>query len=367
MIDKRIKLLHITSSLKVGGAETVLCKLLENLSEGFEHHVIYFHDGPMRKRIEDLGIPTYHVKGLLGLYDPLFWWRLFLKVRSIKPDKIHSLLWAANVASRIVGILLRVPVMCVYHNNVDLDGGLRNLLDRLTIGFTDQLVAVSDEVALTISQNAPQISPKNVKVIKNGVNAQALFEKSQKLVVTRASLGLSADHVVIGSVGRFHPIKRYDLLLHAFALLHVRFPATRLVLVGQGPLEQDLRDLAKKLGIADQIIFVVGQQAAGYYPLFDVFVQTTDREGISMALLEAMSCKVACVVTHAGLVHPVLQHGKTGLVVPAGNIPALVDAVTKIVADHSLKRELGAQAYKVVQSEFNEVAMIEKYCDIFTK
>jgi len=110
-MQKKIKLLHITSSLKMGGAESLLCDLIKNMDhEMFEHHVIYFHDGPHSVCLKELGIPIYQIKGLISLYDPLFCTRLYKLVKKIKPDCIHTLLWVANVSGRIIARLLKIPI-----------------------------------------------------------------------------------------------------------------------------------------------------------------------------------------------------------------------------------------------------------------
>lgn len=358
----KIKLLHITSSLKVGGAENILCTLLEQLPrDRFEHHVIYFHDGPMRVRIEASGIPTYHVRGLFALYDPFFWVRLYRCIKKINPDHIHALLWAANVASRIVTQVLKVPIVCVYHNNIDQDGWVRNVLDRLTVGYAQTIVAVSDEVVDSICAHVPYIKKESVHVIKNGIDRIAVESICRKLQVSRNSIGLKKEHFVIGSVGRFVPVKNYPLLLRTFALLHAKNDHVRLVLVGLGPDEDVLRNLACKLDIADNVHFIVGQKAYGYYPLFDVFVQSSDKEGISIALLEAMCAGVPCIVTNRNDFHSVIKHGYNGLLVPHNNAHLLAAALEKLMHNQKLCSNLVRNAYVVLEKNFDQHKMISAY------
>lgn len=358
----KIRILHVTSSLKIGGAETVLCTLLEQLPrDRFEHHVIYFHDGPMRARIEMHGIPLYPVSGLLALYDPFFWISLYSLIKQINPNHIHSLLWAANVASRVVARLLAIPVTSVYHNNVDQDGTLRNLLDRWTVCFAHALVAVSDDVADSLCANAPYIQRESVHVIKNGVDYHEITRIGKEQAVSRESLGFSRDHLVIGSVGRFVSIKNYPLLVCTFALLHANYPHARLVLVGQGPEERDLRFLVQKLGIADYVEFVVGQKASGYYPMFDFFVQSSDKEGVSIALLEAMSMGIPCIVTNRNYFHPVIKHLVNGILVPNNEAHMLMKAIEQVLCEHELRKRLIEQAYHSLMIDFAQATMVASY------
>jgi len=174
--------------------------------------------------------------------------------------------------------------------------------------------------------------------------------------------------MVIGAVGRFEPVKRYDLLLDTFAQLAEQVSRARLLLIGSGSQEFFLREHAARLGLLgmdQKVHFVRDYPAYGYYSLMDIFVQTSDKEGISLALLEAMSLGVACVVTHAGIKHPVIMHEKDGLVVRAGDARSLVKTLAWVAKDQQLRNELGVSARKKVQQEFSQGGMHEAYTHLF--
>ena len=96
---QKIKLLHITSSLKMGGAEAVLCDLISSMDPNtFEHCVIYIHDGMHRECLIKLGVPHYQLQGAISLFDPIFFINLMHLIKKINPDLIHSMLWAGNIA-----------------------------------------------------------------------------------------------------------------------------------------------------------------------------------------------------------------------------------------------------------------------------
>jgi glycosyltransferase involved in cell wall biosynthesis len=161
------------------------------------------------------------------------------------------------------------------------------------------------------------------------------------------------------------PVKNYPLLLRTFALLHAKNDQVRLVLIGQGPDEDALRNLACKLGISDNVHFIVGQKAYGYYPLFDVFVQSSDKEGISIALLEAMSAGVPCIVTNRNDFHAVIKHGYNGLLVAHNNAYLLAIALEKIIHDQKLRSHLVKNAYEVLEKNFDQHKMISAYQQLY--
>jgi len=240
-VKKKIKLLHVTSSLKIGGAEAVLCDIVRTLgNDEFEHHVIYFHEGPNVERIINFGAKTYHVKGLVSLYDPIFFIKLFLLIKKLKPDVIHSLLWSANVSSRLASWFLKIPNVSVYHLDIYNDGFFRKVIDRSTRKISDYIIAVSDDVAQSLGS---KITYKKIEVITNGIDFDYLHNNVMKNKIKKEDLGFCEDNFIIGSVGRLHPQKNFSLLLKSFALISNVKKRARLVIVGVGNQEIYLKEL----------------------------------------------------------------------------------------------------------------------------
>lgn len=362
---KPVRIVHFTSSLKIGGAEAILYTIVSSLTtQNFEHHVVYIHDGPYKVRFAALGIPVHQVSGYFFRYDGMFLIRLFLLFKKLQPSCIHTLLWAANCSGRLVAWLLGIPCISVYHNNVNQDGFVRSCLDQLTIRLANQIVAVSDEVKTSVITRT--LKPASLDVIRNGIDYRALQQRSMLQAKTRASLLLANNALVIGSVGRFHPVKNLELLITSFAAVHATLAHTRLVLVGQGELEGKLRALVTTLNLDSYVTFVVGQEASGYYHLFDCFVMSSCQEGISMALLEAMSLGRACVITNITQNHhSVITPAYDGIAVPANNSQALANALLQVCTDELLRKKLGMHARQTIEKSFGFSGMIQQYERLF--
>ena len=360
MQTKKNKVLHITSSLKMGGAERVLYQLVK--APLFEHVVFYFHHGPFVERIADLGVRAIRIDGLICRYDPVFFWRLFCAVRKENPDLIHALLWAANIAARICAFLLNKPVITAYHNNVMQDGFIRGLLDRLTLKLSRKHIAVSEAVAQSLYERATWLPATRVQVISNGIAMPP-----DGLGLQKKDLGLDDDTFVVGAVGRFVALKRFDLLLEVAARCIAQQSRIRVVIVGTGPEEDALRTLAADLTIADKVIFVVGEDASAYYSVFDCFVQCSDLEGISIALLEAMSFALPCIVMGDSFVHPVITHNHDGLVCMPGDKEMLSAYIALLMMHGQEARALAEQGCLKVRHTFNEQVMIDKYTKAFSE
>lgn len=336
-----MKLVHFVSSLEQGGAQAVLYQLIDQLQE-YDHYVIYIHDGPYKARFGKMGIPVDHV----SFYNPF---KLIALLQAIRPDCLHTSLWAANWLGRIAAWWLKIPCVSSLHNHKQLNGYVRNAIDRLAPSAR-RMVAVSREVHKSFGY-------ANSSVIQNGVGNFVGMPK------TKQDLGLHENHFVIGSVGRFHPDKQYDLLIHTFALLALEFDHARLVLMGAGDQENKLRRLVHSLKLDDKVIFIIGESALPYYVLFDCFVLTSISEGISLALLEAMRSGVVPIIANHDTVHPVIEHGKNGFLTRHDK-HAIVQTIKRAM-NYELRRPMQLVAQKTVDERFNQKQMIQSYDQIF--
>lgn len=350
----RPNLLHITSSLLVGGAERVLCTLVKGLAQDFDQTVIYVHDGPLRAELVALGIRVIQVQGKFMRYDPWFFIRLFTAVRVLQPDLIHTMLWAANVAGRLVARMLGIPVINAYHNNIEQDGFVRSMLDRLTIAQASGIIAVSQQVANGLCKRTAGIQPA---VITNGITVA-----ERQPTKTRADVGIAHNAWVIGAVGRFVPLKRFELLLDAVAKLVAAGHAdVHVLLIGYGQLEEHYRERIAQLNIADKVTLLINQPAADYMHLIDVFVQPSGQEGVSLALLEAMAHTKVCVVMPDDGVHPVITHGLDGFVVPGGSVDALLQRLQYLQQLPDGGALIAQRAHQTVIMRFSAANMIDMY------
>lgn len=366
-MKKNKRIVHLTASLKVGGAEAVLFSLITHAElASFEQCVVSFHDGYYTDRLREAGIPVYIVRGLLFRYDPVFCVRLVVLLVRLRPDLIHSLLWSANLFGRAVAAMLRIPSISVMHLNPD-HGLVRNMIDRMSLLFPTRLVAVSSGVASCFDRRDRWLPAKPVRVICNGIDTALVAERSSALRQTRAALGLAEHHALIGSVGRFNRQKNYPLLIASFARIMRSYPNARLLLIGHGEEEQKLRAYAQQCGVAEAVVFVVGQMAYGYLPLLDFFVLSSDQEGVSIALLEAMSLGIPCLVTHDGYPapHPVITDGVDGLCVPIRDEGTLADGIDRLLAERDFAASIGKNGAKTVRERWSLQAMAGAYSELF--
>ena len=356
-----MKIVHSITSFERGGAQVVLEILVRALADqGHTQVIIYLYDGPYRQVFEQMGVPVYKVGGLISSFDPVSFYRLYHLIKEIKPDIIHSLLWATNFMVRAIARKLGIPCVLSLHNNLEQNGRVRNTLDRLVSYQSHRIVAVSSEVK--DSFYAYQPGREAVDVIENGIDCE-LLARVQPL--SREMFGLLPDHFVIGSVGRLVPLKRYPLLFDAFALLLKRCANVRLVIIGTGHQEKELRAYALTIGIDHALVWIINKPALPYYLLFDCFALTSAKEGISMALLEAMGLGIVPIVTYDTLTHPVISDMHNGIVAHGKNATGVADILERLWGDRELRKKLSGNAQRTIWSRFAKKRMIAAYLALF--
>lgn len=359
-------IVHIITGLQRGGAETVLITLATELAQAPYHYkqsVIYFKDGPLRSDLESLGIDCYKASYI----------STFSRIQKLKPDLIHSSLWSANFVARLYAKLLSIPVYCSLHNLSEHSGVFRNFIDALFPFTPTGFIAVSQEVKRSYTQFLP---PKKITIIENGIPAapwirlcspQAAAITPPPSPETVEGLTRNPGTYTIGAIGRFVPVKNYDLLLDAFALLHKDFPQTRLLLVGHGPLENSLRAQVIKLAISEAVTFIINKPAQEFYPLFDCFVQPSKHEGISIALLEALQAQLPVIVTGKNKQHNVVEDDKHGLVIEPDSIQELYLALRKYILNPELAYNHAQEGQSFINEKFSSASMAKKYHTLFVK
>ncbi|MFA6065710.1 MAG: glycosyltransferase [Candidatus Babeliaceae bacterium] len=353
-----INIVHIISSLEQGGAQKVLDLLMRNLPQDmYKHHVIFFHDGPYKKHFNSMGITTYSISGFITRYDPVFSLRLFLLIKKLKPDILCGALWAANIYARCIGYALNIPVISTLHALPEHEGAFKNWLTRMAPHAT-RYCAVSPSIKKSFEYNCPTA---HIITIPNGIACMrsALCRKKNKKIFT------------IGSVGRFVPVKNYHLLIASFKEIYTTCHHTRLILIGHGPLEQNLKNYAQELDIGHAVTFIINKPADAYYNKFDCFVQSSDYEGISMALLEAMSHKLPVIVTGVTSTginnHDVIENYHDGIIIPSRNQEALTHAIKEFMYNPDLRSTCARNGYNKVITTYTTTTMCTSYHRIFTE
>lgn len=229
--------------------------------------------------------------GAEGFWDPRGIVNLWRIIRAHRPDVIHvHHTWSAFWGS-LLGTLIGVPVVKTVHNDNRYGRPYQKLLNAVTFALSDWVVCNSLTTYRSMLAWERFVTGSQYSIIHNGVDVQRISAGRRSADEARQVLGLSADAMVVGSVGRMVEQKNFSRLIEAFALLSRTSPKLQLVLVGGGQLLEFHRDQAKQYGIADRVLFtgpLLRDDVYGLLDAFDVFVMPSSWEGFCNAVVEAM-------------------------------------------------------------------------------
>jgi len=171
---------------------------------------------------------------------------------------------------------------------------------------------------------------------------------------------------VIGTIGRLVPVKNQAMLLRAAARLYEYHNNIKVLLIGDGPLENELVALATSLGIAPNVRFL-GRRSnvPDILRTLDIFVLPSLSEGMSNTILEAMSCKLPVVATNVGGNSELVVHGLTGLLVQRNNHEEMCRKLEELVMNPDKREQMGSQGRKRVGSFFSIGKMIKNYESLY--
>lgn len=335
---------HLITDLITAGAQKALYRLLLHTDRTkYRPIVIALRDGntEIATQIEALDIPVIDLEMLpRWRFDKLF--RLYRELHQQKPAILHCWMIHSNIIGRIVGQIARVPTIIVSRRSDRNGGELYTRLNRWLINWSDGIIAVS-ESARQAEITETGISPERVIVVPNGLDASMFARKptSAEREALRASFDIHDDHHLIGSVGRLTEAKGYPDLLKAFQIVQQEIPQARLMIVGKGLLEAQLKSLADDFNISEFVQFPgVRADIPQLLNAFDMFAFSSHWEGMPNALMEAMAAGLPCVATRVSAAPELIDDGIHGLLVPPKNPDELAAGLLKVINNSDLRDRL---------------------------
>jgi sugar transferase (PEP-CTERM/EpsH1 system associated) len=346
---------------------------------GMENGIVNVANGllPERFRVSVCALDTYETFSeriiqpesefyLLPKKDGLDWpliGRLSRLFRQARVDVVHSHNWGTFLYSVLAARIAGVHIVHGEHgkNLSELNETSRwksrakGMLGRRV----DRLVTVSQDIANEWSGYGVPL--EKIQWIPNGVDVDR-FQPRDERVELRRSFGLPETGLLIGTVGRFDPIKNYQVLVEAFGRLAARFPESGLAFLGDGPLELDLRALADRLGVGHRVYWP-GRRSdpQNFLPALDIFVLPSLSEGMSNVVLEAMASRLPVVCADLPGHREVFSPGVEGVLVSPCDAPSLGDALALLLADAERRMALGCAARRRVLERFNLRRMVADY------
>jgi len=329
------------------------------------HVCCLHHEGAQADGLRAKGIDVVCLNMRLR-YWPVAVYRLYRLIRRRKVQIVHTHLYEPGILGPLVGRLAGVPVMVTTEHGMTLWKKRHHLLlQRWANGFTDKMIAVSEEIRQQ-RINREGVPADKIVTIPNAVDTTRFGWPGPRERV-RAELQIGASSILIGTVGRLVPAKRYDCLLDAARIVCQAVPEARFLFVGDGPLRNELESRASQLALLPEQVRFLGsrQDVPDLLSALDVFVLSSEREGLPVSLLEAMAAARPVVATRVGGIPDVIQDGHNGLLVSPHDPAGMAAAVLSLARDGNLSRALAEQARQTAQSRFSVPAVSRRIIALY--
>lgn len=366
-----LRVVHIISGLGLGGAETVLHRLITAPGQRDGHYVISMGDeGVFGPRLREAGIPVHalNMGGPAGVVRGL--WRLHGLLRELNPDVVQTWMYHADFIGGIVARLAGIKAVSwgIRNSGTDLRKGSKSA--RLFSWLCANTSRIVPSVIVSCAENAATRHQQwgyradRMLVIPNGYDLSRWKTDAGARAEARRQWGVAEDEPVIGSVARWNPLKDHENLLSAFALALRTHPRMRCVLIGQGmdSSNSELAGLLDRYGVRDSVILLGRRDdVPALMNGLDIHVLSSRAEGFPNVVAEAMATGTACVVTDVGDASMIIDDA--GWVVPPRNPSALSQAISSAAeilgtAEHAERLD---RARERVGTLFSLDAMVNAY------
>jgi glycosyltransferase involved in cell wall biosynthesis len=349
----------LIDSLGHGGAERILDDVAHGLAaRGHDVSVDVVTDrvdDAHRRSLSGAGVAV-RTYGARRTMDPRAWKRLSDRYRAEPVDVIHTQLEAADVIGTVIGHRLGIPTVSTQHVFSAAAGrraDTRTMLQHRVVrswSFRTLAVSMAGQRHLVDDHG---YDPARVEVVYNGVELVDDPQAPERRSAARRMLGLSHDTNVVVACSVLREEKGIQYLIAAMPTIARRCPAARLVVLGAGPYEAELRAVAAELEVTDITVFaghrddVVDLLAAA-----DVFCHPSLRDVLPTAIIEAMSMSLPIVASDTGGIPELVEDGRSGLLVQPGDPGALAEAVCDLLDDPATAERYGARARERAEDHF---------------
>ena len=367
-------MLHIITRLDRGGSAENTVLTVSGLEGRFDVELVAGRTTSPTPELSRLGMVKgrdwIEVPELVREIDPLkdlrALFKLYFLIRKGRFQIVHTHSSKAGALGRLAARMAGVPIVVHTPHGHVFYGYYGPLLSRLFAAVERFLALITDRIVTLTERGKWEhvrfkvAGPEKFVVVHSGVDLGPFLEVGADPGRTKEDLGIAPEDRVVGSLGRLVPIKGHRYLIEAAGLVLSRFRNVTFLLAGEGPLRRELEALAEGLGIAHKVVFAGHRDdEAEVISAMDIFVLPSLNEGMGRVLVEAMAEGKPIVATSVGGVPEVVEHGRTGLLVPPKDPDALAGAISELLEHPEMARRFG-EAGRERASLFSAERMVER-------
>lgn len=374
----RMRILHIINHLSIGGAQALVAEL-GTYSRHTRHQMevcTIYSKGQFAEHLELHGtaIHNLNLDSSMRAYRP----RRKYDLRMVLPlarlirrgqyDVVHAHLFPASLFVALASYLANEPRYVLSEHSVTnrrRRHALFKLLDSFIYRRFSQIIAVSEMVRESLLGWLPGLSDM-VQVVPNSVDPERFVVRESQVRQLRQQLGINDIDTIVLYAGRLLPAKGPDVLLEALSRLPVNGMPIKVLIAGDGPLEESLRKQVAVSSLERQVAFLgLRKDIALLLNLADLVVLPSRWEGLPMILLEAMAARRPIIAAKVGGVPEVVQHGLNGWLVPPEDPIALAKGMDVLIKSPGLRRRLGDNAFQTVCMRYSVKVAFDRLLEIY--
>lgn len=359
-MGKRIRILFVFYNLKVGGAETEAKLIIENLDKTiFKVEIATIIEGG--EIADELTASGFKVKFCDPQGTKLSFRNIVGLYKIIKMGQytiVYSWLPRANFLATIIGKVCGVPVIINSERSSTVNPHpIFKLLYKLTNYVNDKLTTNSEYMRQYLISNHLAYANKTL-VTYNGMKESGDHSISRERI--KASLFIEGEQKIIGIIARLWKQKAHEVLFKALKKILAIRNNVKLLVIGEGPRQDELQQLARELEIQDHVIFTgLRRDVQSLLKLIDVSVlSSTFGEGVPCVIIESLLAKVPFVATSVGGIPEIIKHNINGYLVPSNDPQNLAEGILKILEDKKYAQKLSEAGYQIAKEKFSLAAMI---------
>jgi glycosyltransferase involved in cell wall biosynthesis len=354
---------QIVEDLKLGGLERVIENIaMHSDTDKFRMSVLCLsRSGVIAEKLIAAGMDV-EVMGITGYHNPLSLLRVVKWLRKKKINIVHTHGYPAGVLGRVAAIIAGVPCIVHHVHSTYLDLKKRHhFTERILSWFSRRIICCSEAVRRFVLEKE-HIAKHKLTVIYNGVPETDHIDAGDTAEL-RNTLGFQEHAIIVGCIASLTPHKGHRYLLEAIR----EIDNAGLLIVGDGPMGEELRRLSRELGISNRTVFTGHKMdVSPYVRLMDIAVlPSSEREGLGISVIEAMALSKPVIAAAVGGLPEVVADGETGIIVEAKNSSALTSALGRLSAEPHLRETMGAKGKERYEKMFSLNDMLNKMEDLY--
>ncbi len=347
-----IKVIHVLSDMKIGGAGVWLLNLLNAADTGrYDIKAVLPKGSLLADRVRDLGFSVISVDGMGDKsFDAGVTGALIGIFRKEKPQIVHThASLSARLAAKFAGAKVVTTKHCIDGRKTGISRFAYSILNN---SFSDGIIAVSAAAKQSMVKNG--VCEDKISVIYGGISSVRELDADGKGIIRR-KWGIAEDEIVVGIVARLAEVKGHKYFIDAASIISRDNGRVKYLIAGIGPMEQETREAVRRAGLEGKVVFTgFLEDVYEIFNIMDINVISSLSEALCLSLIEGMHLGKPSVASNTGGIPEAVKDGYN---VPVGDSAALADAILKLINDAELRAVMGDRGRKLAAGQFTSGVM----------